>query len=746
MRAAESPNRRGLGEFKSSDTSILKYKIDESSDAMTKAKKGLHFSSTLLDESFAQKTPRKTNGNPFEARPLSVSPISTNSFRQGHNRSAPPIARIKAWYENPAPKANGRMTGFLPKNVDIGIRLDKVESDSTAFRERMVGEVEGAFKNAVMRIEALREDMLSTIRSNSNNLEAQIKASLASTIDESNKRELEFRQRVSAQITKGKREVNERSHDQAMAIDRLAQRLGAMEAEMKQNERSVSSVSAHRFSDLEGKVDQIRLKLDRVNREEKSHSANTEEAIERLQGTVDRLSAEQIALQSTSRSRHEQQLLALDEKVRQAVDTRRWRQESVEEQIQSQLKKLRQNTERNLLDSMKELSEENVRLNAKLVELHDIVKGSLEAQRAGKREREELKDEVSQLRLSVKALSKDQPQAREALALARRVEKGREVDQKKLESVLIQASKRGETLADCKFKIKELGHKLETDISARQRQLSSLEHSMKAFTTMTERGNSQIANEWTGFEDRVRNKLKAFAEAQKAQEDRVKVSQQLTTDSNAGFEAKLKVLDSVIKARFKGKSTEFDLLRSLRSEHEQSVEMMEKRLDSLRSSLSSTIDAKVSVAMQTQVSQAAASVDQVSTAMADSFSVLYKRMDTLHKSMREIDSRVTDVVNINATGKNSMDLKSCSSDLEYKLKAMEKEILANKEEIKATVRISAMKETSLSNAETEMKRILGKKMTEFDQSSSEIRRRIMRIEQKLSRKISRLDPDKDRQE
>jgi len=361
-------------------------------------------------------------------------------------------------------------------------------------------------------------------------------------------------------------------------------------------------------------------------------------------------------------------------------------------------------------------------------------------------QREELKDEVSQLRLSVKALSKDQPQAREALALARRVEKGREVDQKKLESVLIQASKRGETLADCKFKIKELGHKLETDISARQRQFSSLEHSMKAFTTMTERGNSQIANEWTGFEDRVRNKLKAFAEAQKAQEDRVKVSQQLTTDSNAGFEAKLKVLDSVIKARFKGKSTEFDLLRSLRSEHEQSVEMMEKRLDSLRSSLSSTIDAKVSVAMQTQVSQAAASVDQVSTAMADSFSVLYKRMDTLHKSMREIDSRVTDVVNINATANNSMDLKSCSSDLEYKLKAMEKEILANKEEIKATVRISAMKETSLSNAETEMKRILGKKMTEFDQSSSEIRRRIMRIEQKLSRKISRLDPDKDRQE
>eukprot|EP00466_Bigelowiella_natans_P006347 jgi/Bigna1/141006/aug1.59_g15714 len=320
MHGTASPSRRRYGEFKNTMSYLLSetekhlnYKIDEPSEAAMDTQNDLRMTSTVLNESIA--SPRMSSGGFYRERQLPVSPAPTKSFqRQAYNQSAPPLAPMEAWYEKPPSSARGAIAASFPKDTELSIRLDKVESDSSAFRERMVGDIEGAFKNAVKRIENLREDMLRIIRSNSNDLEAQLKLKLANTVEDSN----QLHQRISAQITQVKREGERNRNgirEQAMSIDRVAQKVNGMNVDLKQCQAAASKFSEHDFADLAGKIEQNELNISRISHDEKTRNASTGDAIERLQSTVDRLSSELRALQSSTRTSHEQQSLEFDEKV-----------------------------------------------------------------------------------------------------------------------------------------------------------------------------------------------------------------------------------------------------------------------------------------------------------------------------------------------------------------------------------------------------------------------------------------------
>eukprot|EP00466_Bigelowiella_natans_P006346 jgi/Bigna1/141005/aug1.59_g15713 len=392
------------------------------------------------------------------------------------------------------------------------------------------------------------------------------------------------------------------------------------------------------------------------------------------------------------------------------------RQEAVEEQFEEQLQELKKSTERNLLASVRDISEEHVRLNTTLVELHSVVDENLahqhKAQEADKIEREQLQklveERVGELRLAVDKLSlraeKSESQAQEAVALARKAEMGREADRKKLEAALSESSKRGESIVDCKRKVEELGHELRVDMHTRQKQLDSLERSTEALKEKGERERSKITRDLQKFENLMHSKLTKFDAAQKSHGDEVQATQRLASNYNSDLETKLKDLETKLKV----------------AGHKQGIEMLEKRLSSLTSTISTKIDVKVSEAMQSQASRTSASIDQ--------------RMESLYKSMREttgtlkeqlstLDSRVTGAVDKFATGNHlSGDV---SSNVELKLQAMKNEIQASKEEVKRKISLSRL------DAEAEVKRVVGEQTTKFDKSSVETRRRITGIEEKM---------------
>eukprot|EP00954_Amorphochlora_amoebiformis_P016463 1290994-Amorphochlora_amoeboformis.AAC.1 len=197
---------------------------------------------------------------------------------------------------------------------DVDMRLGKMENESEAFRDRIVGDLESAFTNAVRRIETMREDMIRMIRSNSNDLEAQMRLTQANMIKDHNQRETEFRQRVVNQMTLMKRNTDRRAHELTLNLDNLSQKLGTMRADVRQCQTSTSSLSVLNLAQLAARVEQNQAKIEAVLREQKSSNTTNGDTLDSLQNNLDRVTQEVRSLNSKLRSMRNSQNVTIDEK------------------------------------------------------------------------------------------------------------------------------------------------------------------------------------------------------------------------------------------------------------------------------------------------------------------------------------------------------------------------------------------------------------------------------------------------
>eukprot|EP00471_Norrisiella_sphaerica_P009722 CAMPEP_0184498922 /NCGR_PEP_ID=MMETSP0113_2-20130426/40210_1 /TAXON_ID=91329 /ORGANISM="Norrisiella sphaerica, Strain BC52" /LENGTH=1124 /DNA_ID=CAMNT_0026886647 /DNA_START=83 /DNA_END=3457 /DNA_ORIENTATION=+ len=719
----QSP-QRSFGEFKNT----MDYLLRETEKHLDYKAKGSRKDSLIIHSRI---------GESIESGPIMSDLLRVRSTKP--HISAPPTTPIKeAWYEKPTANV------MANTSVNCDIRLDKLESDAAAFRERIVEDLESAFKNTIKRIETMREDMLRNIRSNANDLEAQTKLVVANTVEDHNQREIEFRQRILNQLSQVKREAENRSHEHAVNMDRVSQKLGHLDADLKQFQSSVSSFNSHDFSQIAARIEENHIKINSLTREEKNRSSSNADAIERLQQSVDRLSADVRTLQNAQRSQSELQIITFDEKVRQIVDMQKKRQEAIEEQMEKRFQELRKHTELNLLAAIRDLSEENVRVNANLVELHGLLDENLAHQRkveeSNKIEQEllqkEVHDRVGHLASVVENLSKgaetSNMQSQVALSTAKKAEMGREVDRKAVSSALAEITKQAEQIGDCRLKINECRRELKGDIDSQSRKSNDLERNFESHRTKSTREASKIERELQNFEQAILNKFTTLAAALEAMKDDIKGTQRMSADYHDDVMTKVRALDNAVKSKLDTKETSLDKSRSLQKEVTQSIELLEARIASLSNNLAASVDASVSTALQAQANKSTASIDERFENTKKRFSkittTLKERIDTLQAKVADTYDKIEDA-KLKSTSADAMTV----SDIEHRLQSIRNQIGAIKDEEK--VKFARHKEQVESNMQRALSRTFNEKLARGEKLELELQRSI----QILNHKVSILD-------
>jgi len=681
----------------------------------------------------------------------------SETFRRsgGFIPSSPPapIRVSEPWYDKQRPKSAANV-------AQNDIRLDKLESDTAAFRERIIGDLEAAFKNAVKRIETMREDTLRMIRTNAHDLEAQMKLVVANAVQDHNQREVEFRQRMTNQLAQQKRAADHRAHEQALALDRLAQRISGLDGEIKQCNSSVGGISLLDVSQLATKVQQNNVKLEGLMRENKTRTTHATDATDRLQAALDRLSAEVRALRSTQRSQNEQQTLSLDEKIRQVLETQRKRSETFEDQVERRMEEMKKSSNEGLLGAVRDISLEHVRLNSSLVELHKLVDENLAHQSkflesdhlAREMLRKELGERVGNLdallQRTASAADTTSKQSAEALELARKAELGRVADRKSIAAFQTETAKYASQVADCKLEVKELASEYKSTNADRAKQLDTLQHTLETLRAESERERKRSARELRELTQNTFTKLAQLKEAQEAHGDEVKATQKMAFDYHEDMQQQVQSLNTTMKTKLDVKTQEYELMRAVRAETKHAVEVLEKRVAAMNSNVKTAVDANVSIRVQEALSKIVDPIEDrighlnksVDEKLAP-VSLKLARIETQSRDLKEYVEQIK-IKSVVANGQ-------ATANLEQKILSQNKKISNLREEWKQEAPL-LVKQNAIeieSKLEHRMRQSLSmaqREAIEAKTGSQAIERKINSLEQRMNSSREQIRDEKER--
>ncbi|GAB5366356.1 hypothetical protein AAMO2058_001136800 [Amorphochlora amoebiformis] len=608
---------------------------------------------------------------------------------------------------------------------DVDMRLGKMENESEAFRDRIVGDLESAFTNAVRRIETMREDMIRMIRSNSNDLEAQMRLTQANMIKDHNQRETEFRQRVVNQMTLMKRNTDRRAHELTLNLDNLSQKLGTMRADVRQCQTSTSSLSVLNLAQLAARVEQNQAKIEAVLREQKSRNTTNGDTLDSLQNNLDRVTQEVRSLNSKLRSMRNSQNVTIDEKVREAAEIQRKRQDALEEQLQRQLTEMKSKQEGELLSSVREISLEHVNLNTALVDLHTLIDENLALQKQGQQADEEEREEMNKSLMSkidnldhrTQELRADSQllgtQTQEALGLARKAEMGREADRKTMTQAQDERSKIRSEVADLKLQMREVCHKLDGEAIERQKRLEALELLLKSL-------RSENLHDHQALKSVVQD-LKHEDNSQKS----------LITQLEDTLEAKIRSLDAALQAKSKNESTKADLneITKLRGEFKHSLSLVDTRITNMNESLGKSLDAVAPVATQKAVNKTTEIVENrvggLHKVVNGSLIPMQSQVHKLEVQLRETMDSLQAVKRQQSLGNRQSNL-----DIDQKFAGISTEIDRVKKETKREIAHEQGQVSLL--LEHKLRRMIHEATAKTEQSSLEQRQKSTSLDQRLT--------------
>ena len=460
-----------------------------------------------------------------------------------------------AWYAQPASQTAATFTEVTPGEL----RLDKIENDAAAFRERIVGDLESAFKNAVRRIEDVREDMTRSLRTNSHDMEAQLKLVVANSMEDYGKRELDFRQKINSSLTALKREGTQQGHDQAVTIDKLVRQVVGLETELKRVQAVAATEGGVEIAKLASRAETNAQQIQELKSERKQAGTLSSDAAGRMQALIDKQATEIRQLQAVQRTKYEELGLSIDEKIQRVLEVQRKRQEAVNAEIERRLSEMRRKSESEMLETFRDVEMEQVRMNKSFLDLHKLLDDNVatadEDQKARDAEQatkwksvgERIATLETGLSRVVAAAQTFGTQAQEAREMARKVELAREGDARMLSESRSRSLKLASQLEDLKLEVKELRHELRSGATSRQKQLDTLQRGVDLAKTERNRSEERFFKELRDHAASVHQKFTEQHTAFNTLEDELKQSKREAVSSRSEATAKLTALEHAMK-------------------------------------------------------------------------------------------------------------------------------------------------------------------------------------------------------